>query len=79
MVIIDNKTGYVIGCMGGLGTDVDATGYNRAIQAPRQTGSAIKPLANVIPGLEEGVITAATVYDDRRADFGGGYAPKKCC
>lgn len=76
MVIIDNKTGYVIGCMGGLGTDVDATGYNRAIQAPRQTGSAIKPLANVIPGLEEGVITAATVYDDRRADFGGGYAPK---
>lgn len=76
MVIIDNKTGYVIGCMGGLGTDVDATGYNRAIQASRQTGSAIKPLANVIPGLEEGVITAATVYDDRRADFGGGYAPK---
>ena len=76
MVIIDNKTGYVIGCMGGLGTDVDATGYNRAIQAVRQTGSAIKPLANVIPGLEEGVITAATVYDDRRADFGGGYAPK---
>ena len=76
MVIIDNKTGYVIGCMGGLGTDVDATGYNRAIQAPRQTGSAIKPLANVIPGLEEGVITAATVYDDRRADFGGGYAPR---
>ena len=76
MVIIDNKTGYVIGCMGGLGTDVDATGYNRAIQAVRQTGSAIKPLANVIPGLEEGVITAATVYDDRRADFGGGYAPR---
>lgn len=76
MIIIDNKTGYVVGCMGGLGTDVNATGLNRATQSPRQTGSAIKPLANVIPGLEEGIITAATVYDDRRADFGGGYAPQ---
>lgn len=75
MIIIDNKTGYVVGCMGGLGTDVNATGLNRA-QSPRQTGSAIKPLANVIPGLEEGVITAATVYDDTRSDFGGGYSPK---
>ena len=76
MIIIDNKTGYVVGCMGGLGTDVNATGQNRATQAIRQTGSAIKPLANVIPGLEEGVITAATVYDDCRTDFGGGYTPK---
>ena len=76
MIIIDNKTGYVVGCMGGLGTDVNATGLNRATQSPRQTGSAIKPLANVIPGLEEGVITAATVYDDCRTDFGGGYTPK---
>ena len=28
------------------------------------------------PALEEKVITPATVYDDVKTDFGGGYTPK---
>ena len=63
MVIIDHKTGYVLGCVGGLG-DKTARGLNRATQSPRQPGSTIKPISDVIPGLEEGLITAATLYND---------------
>lgn len=42
----------------------------------KQTGSSIKPIADVAPALEEKVITPATVYDDVKTDFGGGYTPK---
>lgn len=74
MVVIDHKTGYVVGCMGGLGDDVDATGINRATQSTRQPGSAIKPIASIAPALESGIITAATVYDESSTDF-GNYHP----
>ena len=38
MVVIDHKTGKVVGCMGGLGDDVDSNGQNRATQTRRQPG-----------------------------------------
>ena len=60
MVVIDYKTGNVVGTVGGLGSKTDSRGLNRATQSVRQTGSSIKPLAVVAPGLEEKVITAAT-------------------
>ena len=71
MVIIDHKTGYVVGTVGGLGEDSSPLGLNRATQSYRQPGSAIKPLVAVGPGLEEKVITAATLYDDSPTAFGG--------
>lgn len=74
MVIIDYKKGYVVGTVGGLGTDSNAIGLNRAT-SNRQTGSSFKPLAVVAPGLENGVITAGTVYDDCATSF-GGYEPE---
>lgn len=69
MVIIDLKTGQVVGTVGGLG-DSSTTGLNRATQSYRQPGSAIKPLVAVGPALEENVITAATMYDDSPTTFG---------
>lgn len=75
MVIIDHKTGQVVGCMGGLGNDVNSNGYNRATQSTRQPGSSIKPIASIAPALESGIITASTVYDESRTHFGGGYTP----
>ena len=75
MVIIDHTNGQVVGSVGGLGEDSPTYGYDRATSKERQTGSSMKPLAAVAPGLENGVITAATVYDDSRTDFGGGYTP----
>ena len=76
IVIIDHSTGYVVGCMGGLGDDVDSNGINRATQTLRQPGSSIKPIAAVAPALEAGIITASTVYDESRTSFSGGtYVP----
>ncbi len=75
MAIVDYKTGYVVGIAGGLGQK-EASGWNRATQMRRQQGSAIKPLADVAPALEEGIITPATVYDDVKTNFGGDYEPK---
>lgn len=77
MVIIDNETGYVVGVEGGLGEKRESRGLNRATQSTRQTGSSIKPLTSLVPGINEGIITAATIYDDNSADFGlKGWNPK---
>ena len=75
MAIVDYKTGNVVGVAGGFG-EKTAGGWNRATQMQKQTGSSMKPLASIAPGLEEKVITAATVYDDAETDFGGGYKPQ---
>lgn len=74
MVIIDNPTGKVVACVGGLGTDVNAVGINR-INSLRQPGSSIKPLGVYGAGLYYGNITAATVYDNSRTTFGTKYSP----
>ena len=77
MVIIDNSTGYVVGVEGGLGEKNESRGLNRATQSPRQTGSSIKPLTSLVPGINEGTITPATIYDDNSTDFGiPGWTPK---
>ncbi len=75
MAIVDYKTGNVVGIAGGLG-EKDAAGWNRATHMRRQQGSAIKPIADVAPALEEGIITPATIYDDVKTNFGGNYEPK---
>ena len=76
MVVIDHTTGKVVGCMGGLGTDVDAIGVNR-IYSPRQPGSSIKPIGVYGPALEKGLINASTIYDNTYPTyFGKDYDPK---
>ena len=74
-VVIDPATGYVVGAVGQLGEKTTARGLNR-INSPRQTGSSIKPLSDVLPGIEEGIITPATVYLDTKTTFGGTWTPK---
>lgn len=64
MVLLDHKTGNVLGVMGGLGEKTTTLGFNRGTQLVKQTGSSMKPLAVVAPGIDKGVITAASVYDD---------------
>lgn len=64
MVLLDHKTGYVLGVMGGLGEKDTTLGINRGTSAVKQTGSSMKPLSVVAPGIDKGIITAATVYDD---------------
>ena len=79
MVIIDHTTGYVVGCVGGLGEKKSARGFNRATQAVRQTGSAIKPIAVLAPGIDKKTFTASTMYNDEPTTFNdgseSGYSP----
>ena len=75
MAIVDYKTGNVVAVAGGLG-EKSGSGWNRATQMKKQTGSSIKMIADVVPGLEEGVITPSTRYMDEKTDFGNNYIPK---
>ena len=79
MVIMDHKTGYVLGTVGSLGTKNTARGFNRATQAYRQTGSASKPIAVLAPALAEGLITSSSVFEDVETTFDDnteeGYTP----
>ncbi len=72
MVIIDNKTGEVRGCVGGLGKKTVARGLNRATQSKRQTGSSGKPIAVLLPGIENKIFTVSTRYLDEATTFDDG-------
>ena len=64
MLIMDYKTGHIVGMVGGRGEKKDMRGLNRATQSKRQPGSTIKPLAVYGPAIEDGKITAATIISD---------------
>lgn len=76
MAVIDHSTGKVVGVMGGLGSGANTADLNRATQAYRQTGSSMKPISVIVPGLEMKTLTAGTVYDDSYTVFPGGYDPQ---
>ena len=64
--------------LGGLGEKKTARGFNRATQALRQTGSAIKPIAVIGKKKKKKLITPVSVYDDTRTTFSNGYDPIDC-
>lgn len=80
MVVIDPSTGNVVGCVGQIGEKTTSRGQNRATQSTRATGSSFKPLATLVPGIEEGIINPATIYDNTKTIFNKGkaneYKPK---
>ena len=77
VVLIDHTTGYVLGISGGIGEKTTAFGFNRATDAVRQTGSSMKPIAVLAPAIDQGIITAATVFDDNPTSFNNGtFKPK---
>ena len=75
MVIINNLTGEVVASGTGIGEDRVKTkiGYfNTPTRMYKSTGSSMKPISVIAPGIEAGVITGATVYYDAATSFGGG-------
>lgn len=66
MVVIEPSTGKVVGCVGKLGEKTTNGDLNRATQTKRQIGSAMKPIAVIGPAVQEGVISPASVYDDKQ-------------
>lgn len=69
MVIIDYRTGNVVGLVGGAGEKTTQRGLNRATMSKRAPGSTIKPLAIYAPGIDTGIFTAATTFDDIPTTF----------
>ncbi len=64
MVIMNQKTGDILGIVGGRGEKKEGRGFNRATQSRRQCGSSIKPLSLYTLAIEEGLITAGSAVDD---------------
>ena len=70
MIIIDNKTGDILGVAGAIGAKSGNRIQNFATYSVRPAGSVIKPLSTYAPALDKGIINWATVYDDTPVNFG---------
>ena len=64
MIVIDNRTGDIVGMAGGVGDDKGFDDYNRAVDAPLQPGSSMKPLSVYAPAFEMGLFNPASVVHD---------------
>ena len=77
VIVIDPYTGAILGVAGNIGEKTGDRVQSYATDTKRPSGSTIKPLSVYAPGLEEGVLTWATVYDDVPVEFvsdgDGGY------
>jgi penicillin-binding protein 1B len=78
LVALDAQSGEILALVGGR--DYLESQFNRATDARRQPGSAIKPFvyaAALDSGQRDGEpITLAHLYRDEPREFDGGYAPK---
>ena len=73
IVVIDNRTGDIVAVAGSVGekTEYDAT--NHATEDdPKQTGSAMKPVAVYGPAFESGLISPVTCLPDLPLNYDGG-------
>ena len=64
MVVIDHKTGNVLGLIGGADEKKGAFEFNRATQAKRQPGSTFKLIGAYGPAFEQGVSSPGKGVDD---------------
>ena len=71
LIVIDPKTGDILGVAGAVGEKTANRLQNFATQTKRPPGSAIKPLTVYGPALESGTITWSSVYDDVPVEFKG--------
>lgn len=69
MTIIDYK-GQVKALVGNIGVKTDNRGFNNAIDAVRQPGSTIKPIAVYAPAIEKNLINYSSLLNDVRTSYG---------
>ena len=69
IIILDSKTGDILGVAGAVGEKQGNRLQNFATQTLRAPGSTIKPLTVYAPALEEGIVNWASVYDDVPVKF----------
>ena len=71
MVVMDYK-GQVLGVAGGIREKSGSRSLNRATEAKRQTGSAMKPIAAYAPGIELNKIHFSSLMSDSACDVING-------
>ena len=76
IVVIDNRTGDIVGLSGGVGEKTEHDGWNLAVDAKLQTGSAQKPVSVYAPAFESGTVSPATPIKDMPITYAGGNFPK---
>ena len=74
LVALDVETGGIC-CLVGGRSDAVRRGLNRATQAMRQPGSALKPVSVYAAAIDLLGCTPVTLLRDEERDFGGGYTP----
>lgn len=71
MVIMNQKTGEVVGLIGGRGDKTGNRTLNRATNTMRQPGSTFKVLSTYLPALDSAGMTLASVIDDAPYKYPG--------
>ncbi len=74
-VVLEPQTGEIRALVGSIGWFQEGYGKANMAISPRQTGSAFKPIVYAA-GIEEKVLTAATVLHDTPTTFPGNYKPQ---
>lgn len=72
ITVIDQHTGQVVAISGGRGEKTTSNSFNRATDATRQPGSAIKMLAVYAPALESNMYTLASIEIDEPWQYESG-------
>ena len=76
IVIVDNRTGDIVGLAGSVGEKTVFDAFNIATDSELQSGSSIKPLSIYAPGFESGAISPATVVKDLPINYDDGPYPR---
>ncbi len=74
-VVIDPSSGEIRALVGSHDWEDTINGKLNMTTATRQPGSSFKPLVYA-SGIENEVFSAASTWEDKATDFGGGYSPK---
>lgn len=74
-VIVDSSSGEIRALVGSHNWEDTTNGKINMATAERQPGSSFKPLV-FASGIENEVFSAASTWEDKATDFGGGYIPK---
>ncbi|WP_276913806.1 transglycosylase domain-containing protein [Aneurinibacillus aneurinilyticus] len=72
-ILIQNKTGAILGMMEGRSFKIENTSH---VTAPRQPGSSIKPIGVYAPAIEEKIISPNSTVVDEETVFPGNWTPK---
>lgn len=74
-ICVDSHTGGILCVIGGREYEV-RRGFNRATEARRQPGSALKPLSVYAAAVDGLGMSPSNIIDDTKRTFEGGYTPR---